>query len=98
MVTLVMSVRSARELGAVIRARRQELQFSQAQLAEIVGVSRPWLSEVENGKPGAELSRVLRVIDGLGLDVLIDEREQRGPASGSPSIDLDDLLEDYRRR
>ena len=55
-----MRVRSARELGAMIRDRRRQHGWDQQQLAERVGVSRLWISEMENGKPSVQLDLVLR--------------------------------------
>ena len=37
-------------LGEKVRARRLELKLSQDELAEIVGISQPSLSDIENGQ------------------------------------------------
>jgi HTH-type transcriptional regulator / antitoxin HipB len=65
-----MRIRSIKDLGAYLRARRTELGMDQATLAEKAGTSRKWLIEVENGKPGAALGLVLRTL--RALDVAVD--------------------------
>jgi HTH-type transcriptional regulator / antitoxin HipB len=65
-----MRVRSIKDLGAYLRARRSELGMDQATLAKKAGTSRKWLIEVESGKPGAELGLVLRAF--RALDVVVD--------------------------
>ena len=74
---------------------RQELGLSQAQLAARAQVSRAWVNAFESGKPAAELRLVLAVVDALGLELQIGDRED-GPARGA-QVDLDRLLDDYKR-
>jgi len=84
---------SLHDLAAATRGRRQALGLSQAQLAARAHVSRAWVNAFESGKPGAELRLVLAVLDALGLELQIGEREN-GPARGE-TVDLDLLLDDY---
>jgi len=75
-----MEIRSARHLGALIRQRRIERNWSQARLAEAAGVSRQWVVAFESGKPTAEFGNVLRTVraSGLVLDLIgagPDERD-----------------------
>lgn len=100
---MVRPIRSARELGATVRARRGELGRSQGEIAGAAGVSRQWLSELESGKQTAEVGLVLRVFDALDLDLLPGPREAEGPVLRGgvepvAAVDLDDVLDDYRRR
>ena len=62
-------LRTPSDIGALIRARRRELGVSQARLAELVGVSRLWINQVERGKPGAGLGFVLRTLATLGIEL-----------------------------
>jgi HTH-type transcriptional regulator/antitoxin HipB len=55
-------LRTPRAIGALIRSARQAKGFDQASLAEQAGVSRQWVSEVENGKPSAEVGLILRAL------------------------------------
>ncbi|HEU5152676.1 MAG TPA: helix-turn-helix domain-containing protein, partial [Iamia sp.] len=82
-----MKVHTARDIGALVRARRQELGLSQGALAERASVSRQWLVAAEAGKPTVELAAVLRVL--AALDLALDLRTA---PSGPPAIDLDDHL------
>ncbi|MBR1003574.1 MULTISPECIES: DUF3320 domain-containing protein [Bradyrhizobium] len=54
------------DLGALIRARRRALRWSQAHLAALAGVGRPWLVELEQGKSGAPMDLVIRALTALG--------------------------------
>lgn len=64
-----MRIRAARDLGSLIRSRRKALGLNQLELAQLVGVSRLWVNEVEKGKPRAEVGLVLRALSALGLIV-----------------------------
>jgi HTH-type transcriptional regulator/antitoxin HipB len=75
-----MNLRSARDLGAAIRAARKERGWSQVELAEQASVSRRWLITLEQGKAGAELGLVLQVLDALGLQLALAPR----PADAAP--------------
>ena len=72
------------ELGSRIGARRIELQFTQAAVAEQAGIAKRTLERMEAGKSSelGTLVRVLRVLDAAsGLDTLI-------PQSGPRPMDL----------
>jgi HTH-type transcriptional regulator/antitoxin HipB len=60
-----------REIGLVIRRARRDKGWSQAELADRAGVGRPWLSELERGKPNAQVGRIMAVIRALGMTVEI---------------------------
>lgn len=64
-----MRVRSVLELGAAARQRREDLGWSQQQLAERAGVSREWVVRFERGKTTVQLDRVLDALTALGLSV-----------------------------
>jgi y4mF family transcriptional regulator len=95
-------IRTPSALGALIRARRRELKLDQATLAALAGVSRPWLSAVEKGKPTAEIGLVLRALAALGLilDVRPEgaERHASTPTqSNLPQIDVDRIVSSSRK-
>ncbi len=83
-------IQTPKILGSFIRARRRELKFNQATLANRVGVSRQWIIELEQGKPGASIALVLRTIKALGLNLAIDE-PAKSQGSTSP-IDIDAIV------
>lgn len=91
-----MRVSSIHDLAAIVRGRRLDLGMTQENLAQRSGVSRRWVYEFEAGKPTAEIGLVMRVVEGLGLVIELAPGDPTAP-SAPGSIDLDDLLDDYRR-
>ncbi|MYA40520.1 MAG: helix-turn-helix transcriptional regulator [Gemmatimonadetes bacterium] len=62
-------MRRPHEVGAALRAAREGLGLTQAEVAWATGVSRKWLSEAESGKAAVSLGLVLGVLDALGYEV-----------------------------
>ena len=62
-------IRNARDIGALIRDERTKAGWDQKTLAKYAGVSRLWINEVEQGKPGASLGRVLNTLAALGIEL-----------------------------
>lgn len=83
-----MRLRTARDVGAMIRDRRRAAGLSQAELAARAGVSKRWLAALEAGKPGAEMGLVLRTFAALGTDLTADDARP----TRADSVDLDALL------
>ena len=84
---LAMRLNNARDLGLYVRNRRHRLDTTQAELATSAQVSRRWLSDLEAGKPTAEVGLVFRVLHALNI-VLDAAPAQRPPGR----VDLDELL------
>lgn len=97
-----MQIRTASELGGLLRERRRALDLSQAALAERVGTSRQWIVDLERGKPRLEIGLVLRAIHALGLETRITPQgaPTRPPrrSLALPSIDIDAIVDRARRR
>jgi len=88
-----MLIRTPSDFGAVIRDRRKQLKLDQSALAELIGVSRQWVIQIERGRPRAELGLVLRALDALNLqlDVSVDQGARRvGP------VDIDAIVSKAR--
>lgn len=68
------TVHSAADIGKEIRARRKELGYTQAFLAEYAGVSASFLSELENGKETVQVNKLMDVMSLLGMDLCIYRR------------------------
>lgn len=83
-----MRLRTARDIGAMVRDRRRAAGLSQAELAARAGVSKRWLAGLEAGKPGAEIGLVLRTFAELGIDLTADDMPSPRPGR----VDLDALL------
>lgn len=92
-----MEVNNLRQFALAVRRRRAELGLSQAQLAARARVSRQWVSEFEAGKATAELGLTLRLLDALDLRLQVAAAESTR-SDDHDVIDLDDLLDDHRRR
>lgn len=96
-----MPLRTPADIGALIRARRRELGYDQARLAEIAGVSRLWINQVEKGKSGAGLGLVLRTLAALGVELTGDALggSEQDIDTDMPSIvtpDIDAIIENAR--
>lgn len=78
-----MRVRSARELGLLIRDRRRRLSLSQAELGERIGASRHWVMGVEAGKSTVEVGLVLAALAALDLVCDLRSRESLTAAPGT---------------
>ena len=99
------------EIRLAALTQRRALGLSQTQLALQTGVSRKWLSEFERGKTAAELGLVLRLLDGLGLQISLKlgvpkiETEKSSKTAQkltvkldkSTVVDLDELLNQYQK-
>ena len=70
-----MKINNTKTLGETIRARRKELHYTQAYLAEFTGLSVTFISDVERGKTTAEIEKIIRLINVLGLNLLVEKRE-----------------------
>ncbi len=72
-------------IGKLIRDTRQTLGMRQDELASVAGLSTRTLSDIENGKPSAQMALVLRVLDALGIVVtLTPPAAARMTAAGEP--------------
>ena len=68
------TVRSVGDLGVTVAQMRKTKSYSQQELADVAGVGRRFLSELESGKPTAEIGKVLLVLTALGLDLELRAR------------------------
>ena len=70
-----MLVTTARELGSLIRDRRQEAGLTATEAADLADVSRRLLLELERGKrPNVGFAAVMRILALLGLELDIRPR------------------------
>jgi y4mF family transcriptional regulator len=68
----IIALRTPADVGALIKDRRRELRLDQADLANLIGVSRLWVNQVERGKPGANLGHILRALAAVGVELIGD--------------------------
>lgn len=60
---------SAQAVADAVRHRRRALGLTQAEVADLGGVSAKFLIEFERGKPSVRLDKVMDVLDVLGLEL-----------------------------
>ncbi len=67
-------ISSPEDLGRAVREAREAAGLDQVMAAGLLGVGPRFLSELERGKPTVRLEHVLRVLEGLGLEVHLKVR------------------------
>ena len=70
-----MKITDSKSLGEAILSRRKELNYTQVYLSDFTGLSVTFISDLENGKPTAEIEKTIRLVNILGLDLLVEKRE-----------------------
>ena len=68
------SIRSLRQAGAVLRARRVAQKISQKQLGEMTGTAQSTISDIENGVVSVSLDVYLRLLEALGTELSAADR------------------------
>jgi y4mF family transcriptional regulator len=61
------SLRTTKELGALVRETRKAQGISQEQLAGVANTGVRFVSDLENGKPTVQLEKAIKVLEALGL-------------------------------
>jgi len=89
-----MFVRTVKDLGAVVKARRKALGFDQATLAAKVGVTRQWIGALEQGKAGAEVALVLRTL--VTLDMPLSVGAVVPDTTPAEVLDLNAIVDEAR--
>jgi len=62
-------------LGAAIRHYRDEAGLTQAELAQLSGLNRTYLSNLEGGGETEQLRRLLRVLKQLGVRMTLQKAD-----------------------
>ncbi len=81
-----MKLKTVRDIAAVVKRTRQNLGWTQAELAMRSGVSRDWLIDLEKGKSSVELALVLRTLKTLGIQLDSQDSNLLGSSSKHESI------------
>ncbi len=68
-------VRNAEELGKLVRAHRKNRGIALKKIGGLANLGVRFLSEFERGKETAEIGKVLKALNTLGLDVIIQPRK-----------------------
>ncbi len=88
------NIQTPYDIGQIIKSRRKQLGWDQAQLADKIGVSRQWIINIEQGKPRAEIGLILRALHALELPVFIGQINTDSTSKNMPDFDI--VLEDTK--
>ncbi len=69
-------IHTAADLGRFLRDLRVQRGWTQAQLAEELGVTRQYVSEIENGKPNLYSERLFQTLRLLGGRLRAEQRQR----------------------
>jgi HTH-type transcriptional regulator/antitoxin HipB len=72
--------RGPRDLGHFVAQARRRHGLSQAALADELGLTRQYVSEVETGVSNLYIRRLFEMFDELGIEVRLHERDVDGRA------------------
>ena len=62
-------IQSPEQLGRAIRARRRELHLTQQTVADLPGINRVVVIQLEHGKSTVQLRIVLLIVQVLSMDI-----------------------------
>lgn len=68
------TIRSLRQAGAALKARRAARKISQKQLGEMTGTAQSTISDIENGVVSVSLDVYLRLLEALGAELSATDR------------------------
>ncbi|OGB32508.1 MAG: hypothetical protein A3F78_04095 [Burkholderiales bacterium RIFCSPLOWO2_12_FULL_61_40] len=68
-------INSVEDLGAVVRATRKDSDVRLDDLAGVARLSKQFVNDVELGKPGVGIGKVLQILAELGVDLYVDVPE-----------------------
>lgn len=68
-------IRSADQLGALIREERLRRNLTQQELAHLTGTGQKTISRIENGNEGATLETVFKLLAVLQLQIRFSPRD-----------------------
>lgn len=82
------------DLGVALREARRAENITQAELAQMVSISRQWLSTFETGRiASARLDTVMRLIAALDVSVTLSRPTPPAPVDDEEPVDLDALID-----
>lgn len=64
------------QIGKIVAARRRAVKISQQALAEKLGISQNYLSEIESGTKKLSAQRLLEIANVLGLELVIQSKQR----------------------
>jgi len=91
---------SAAEVGKIIMAARRHRRLSQTELAQAIGATQAWVSEVEQGKDTAQIGKILRALGYLGVRLetgVVPWSEPKSRPSSRAGALLSDIIDAHAR-
>lgn len=79
-------LREASELGPVVRERRKSQFLRIDDAAGLLGVSVDLMSRLENGQGSVRLDKAIKVLDGLGLTLMVLPKEHPWAREAAASV------------
>ena len=76
------SIRSLRQAGAALRARRKACNLTQNQLAKATGTAQTTISDIETGVVSVSLDVYLRLLEPLGGELCMTTRAAQADTPG----------------
>jgi len=61
-------------LGKLLRNKRKSQEMTIDDISMFTGLSSRFISEVERGKPTAEIGKILQLMQTVGIDFFADDR------------------------
>ena len=77
--SLPCKVRSAADVGNIVRSQRQEMGLRQLDVAGLGNTGNRLIVDIEKGKPTVQLQKVLDLLDLLGLELIVTQKSARFP-------------------
>jgi y4mF family transcriptional regulator len=65
------TIHSVSDIGIAVRNARKTKSLTQQEFADLAGVGRRFLSELESGKPTLEIGKVLKVAVAAGIQLML---------------------------
>ena len=66
------AVRSSNEIGKIVRLHREKANLTQLELAELSGVGKTVIFDIEKGKSTVKLETLLKVFKTLNISMVLD--------------------------
>lgn len=60
------------EIGTIVRFHRKQAGLSRIELADIAGVGKTVVYDIENGKESVRLNTLLKILGSLNISISID--------------------------
>ena len=91
---------TAAEVGKIIMAARRHRGLTQTELARAIGATQAWVSEVEQGKDTAQIGKILRTLNHLGVRLetgVVPWSEPKSRRSSRAGASLSDVIDAHIR-